>query len=481
MNVELAPGIWGVDKLSKQHPQQHRQRQQRKEQNQHQRWPRECKDKTSFHDHCATVQQMPVAAQVTSSADWIARASFDLPPQSLPFVPPHRRLQSAPSREWSQSFQHRAPACDWNCSTTFDGSWECQQDHGNNSGKVPCPERQTGFSNQEGPASDFSLGSQLRWQKQQQQQQHRQQGQCEQVKPPQRVDSAGRHNGLKPGDAVLIQGLQKQPLLNGKTAMAVRYVESSNRWRILMDEDASKKELRPCNLVPLGSAAPPACAAPLASLPVPADEPADYCGSVSNTDQLPSARTANSPWQRTTGRLRRTAHQRLDSTMNTTGNDESEVHMHFFQHADHCKVRLLMGSGRIFEQIEENACRTTRLKTEKAETDTAEQDSPIANKTLPMSVQQAASNFAEAARQLMAVSSAGGHIEPGTLVRVKGLQAKAQFNNQLGTVIKWDAAQERWNVRLDSGRPVNLRLQNLELCNFSVVVDCNTTHWLDRE
>jgi len=136
-----------------------------------------------------------------------------------------------------------------------------------------------------------------------------------------------------------------------------------------------------------------------------------------------------------------------------------------------------------------SVCHPTQPRTEEAKTataeetttDTAEQGSTAAENGHPLSLLQATTNFSEAARQLMAVLSAGGHVEPGARVCVKGLQVSAQVNNYLGTAIEWSATQERWKVRLNDGRAVLIRPQNLEPCSFSAVVNLATTTTTSRE
>ena len=53
------------------------------------------------------------------------------------------------------------------------------------------------------------------------------------------------------------------------------------------------------------------------------------------------------------------------------------------------------------------------------------------------------------------------HAEKGARVRVFGLEAKTEFNDQLGTVTLWDDARKRAGVLLDSGTKVALKPANL--------------------
>lgn len=53
------------------------------------------------------------------------------------------------------------------------------------------------------------------------------------------------------------------------------------------------------------------------------------------------------------------------------------------------------------------------------------------------------------------------HAEKGARVRVFGLEAKPEYNDQLGTVTLWDDARKRAGVLLDSGTKVALKPANL--------------------
>jgi hypothetical protein len=53
------------------------------------------------------------------------------------------------------------------------------------------------------------------------------------------------------------------------------------------------------------------------------------------------------------------------------------------------------------------------------------------------------------------------HAEKGTRVRVFGLEAKPEYNDQMGTVTLWDDARKRAGVLLDSGTKVALKPANL--------------------
>lgn len=53
------------------------------------------------------------------------------------------------------------------------------------------------------------------------------------------------------------------------------------------------------------------------------------------------------------------------------------------------------------------------------------------------------------------------HAEKGARVRVFGLEAKPEFNGQLGTVTLWDDAGKRAGVLLDSGTKIALKPANL--------------------
>jgi len=53
------------------------------------------------------------------------------------------------------------------------------------------------------------------------------------------------------------------------------------------------------------------------------------------------------------------------------------------------------------------------------------------------------------------------HAEKGARVRVFGLEAKPEYNDQMGTVTLWDDARKRAGVLLDSGTKVALKLANL--------------------
>lgn len=53
------------------------------------------------------------------------------------------------------------------------------------------------------------------------------------------------------------------------------------------------------------------------------------------------------------------------------------------------------------------------------------------------------------------------HAEKGARVRVFGLEAKPEFNDQLGTVTLWDDARKRAGVLLDSGTKIALKPANL--------------------
>ena len=53
------------------------------------------------------------------------------------------------------------------------------------------------------------------------------------------------------------------------------------------------------------------------------------------------------------------------------------------------------------------------------------------------------------------------HAEKGARVRVFGLEAKPEYNHQLGTVTLWDDARKRAGVLLDSGTKVALKPANL--------------------
>ena len=53
------------------------------------------------------------------------------------------------------------------------------------------------------------------------------------------------------------------------------------------------------------------------------------------------------------------------------------------------------------------------------------------------------------------------HAEKGKRVQVIGLEAKPEFNGQVGTVISWDEARQRAGVRFDSGASFALKPANL--------------------
>ena len=53
------------------------------------------------------------------------------------------------------------------------------------------------------------------------------------------------------------------------------------------------------------------------------------------------------------------------------------------------------------------------------------------------------------------------HAEKGARVRVFGLEAKPEYNDQMGTVTLWDDARKRAGVLLDSGTKVALKPANL--------------------
>ena len=53
------------------------------------------------------------------------------------------------------------------------------------------------------------------------------------------------------------------------------------------------------------------------------------------------------------------------------------------------------------------------------------------------------------------------HAEKGARVRVFGLEAKPEYNDQMGTVTLWDDARKRAGVLLDSGTRVALKPANL--------------------
>jgi hypothetical protein len=53
------------------------------------------------------------------------------------------------------------------------------------------------------------------------------------------------------------------------------------------------------------------------------------------------------------------------------------------------------------------------------------------------------------------------HAGRGQRVQVIGLEAKPEYNDELGTVISWEAAKQRAGVRLDSGASLSLRPANL--------------------
>ena len=53
------------------------------------------------------------------------------------------------------------------------------------------------------------------------------------------------------------------------------------------------------------------------------------------------------------------------------------------------------------------------------------------------------------------------HAEKGQRVQVIGLETKPEYNDELGTVISWEAAKQRAGVRLDNGASLSLRPANL--------------------
>lgn len=53
------------------------------------------------------------------------------------------------------------------------------------------------------------------------------------------------------------------------------------------------------------------------------------------------------------------------------------------------------------------------------------------------------------------------HAEKGKRIQIIGLEAKPEYNDELGSVISWEAAKQRAGVRLDSGVSLSLRPANL--------------------
>ena len=66
---------------------------------------------------------------------------------------------------------------------------------------------------------------------------------------------------------------------------------------------------------------------------------------------------------------------------------------------------------------------------------------------------------AAAAAEIMQTPPA--HAGRGQRVQVIGLEAKPEYNDELGSVISWEAAKQRAGVRLDSGVSLSLRPANL--------------------
>jgi len=268
--------------------------------------------------------------------------------------------------------------------------------------------------------------------------------------------AAGRQgrNEIKLGDIVVVTGLLVHPDFNGKTGVTVQYIQSVDRWRILMSEDGSKKTMKSCNLIPL------APSEPLVSLLARSDASAAYAGLSYHSTQLPDADVADPRWQPSSAWLEGRS---SSSAAYGTGHTHGGVRLHYVQDANHCEIRLEVGSEGSLEQIMMG------------------QSAPAVGNTLALSVSEAAANFSRASQQLAEALAAGKHIEPGERVRVKGLQRSAQVNNQLGTAVEWCATLKRWKVRLDSGRAVTIKPQNLDLCNLSVVKDFAVNNGLHRD
>ena len=66
------------------------------------------------------------------------------------------------------------------------------------------------------------------------------------------------------------------------------------------------------------------------------------------------------------------------------------------------------------------------------------------------------STASEAAR-----GSTAGNLAANARVRLVGLEAFVDLNDQLGTLLSFDGSRGRWQVRLDSGQVKNVRVNNL--------------------
>jgi len=222
--------------------------------------------------------------------------------------------------------------------------------------------------------------------------------------------TSGPADGIEPGMRVRVKGLQARPDLNGCLGSVVEWDAGEGRWKVLMD-DGSGLMLRASNL--------------------------EVTLAASSTGPLvPGQRV------RVAGLQARPELNGREGTVVEWDEDEARW-----------KVIMDDGSGK--------KCKPSNLEICEAmppETDTG------ADLSIPASPSGSLTSLRSSINSLP--------LDIGARVRVKGLRMRPELNGCMGTVLKWDAEQSRWNVIMDNGNHVLLRRQSLEI--YAAALDPQT-------
>jgi len=225
----------------------------------------------------------------------------------------------------------------------------------------------------------------------------------EQSKPHDAADE------LKPGVLVQLCGLQGRPELNDLEGTLVGFDEDESRWKVLM-ADGSRKMLKPANLKPQNLAHVP---------PRTTSKPEGVIPAVLQNEIL----------QGQTVRVRGLQMQPdlngLEGTV--VGWDSAEGRW---------RVQMMDGSGKMLKASNLEVCQPS---VRPAEVD-------------------------EAAQECVTSPDSAPALKPDQVVRVQGLQARPELNGSEGTLVEWDANEERWKVKMADGSGKMFKSTNLEAC-----------------